>query len=197
MTTATGRRPKGYVGMGHETIGSDVQSVLKVVSFAEQVLGAPLAATLSAAQADQWYPIAPLLEAMDKLDKKIGRAGLLQMGRNIFRMSHEERVKEVAKSAGDIIFSLDDMYHHANRGRDIGGWKPVWFGPGKARVEKNTPHHCVMEEGILLEALRAIGVPAMVTQLRCFRQGADLCEYELTSVVADDLWMGRHPRLGR
>src|SRR5690349_21428674 len=102
------RRPAGYIGQNHETLGSDVQSIFKVVSFPDSVLGPELAATLSAAQPERWYPIGPLLEAMEKLDQKIGRAGLLQMGRNLFRMSHADRVKQLAKSAGDIIFSLND-----------------------------------------------------------------------------------------
>lgn len=190
------RQPKGYRGEGHETIGSDVLSVLKVVSFPESVLGESLAKKLQAVQPDGWYPIADLLEAMEKLEQKIGRAGLVQMGRNLFRLSHEERLKAVAKSAADVLFSLNDMYRHANRGNDIGGWRVVQYRPGFARMEKTTPHHCVMEEGILLEALRAVGVPSMVRQPRCFRQGADLCEFEITSVVTDEKWMGGRAVVG-
>jgi hypothetical protein len=41
------------------------------------------------------------------------------------------------------------MYHHANRGTGIGGWKVLRFDAGYAELEKMTPHHCVMEQGIL------------------------------------------------
>jgi len=187
------RRPQGYVGENHETIGSDVLSVLKVVTFPDSALGPKLAEELSRVKPGAWYPIGPLLDAMERLDQKLGRTGLIQMGRNIFRMSHQERVKQTAKSAADILYGLDGMYHHANRGREIGGWKVTQWRPGYARMEKTTPHHCVMEEGILIEALDCVGVPAIVTQLRCFRTGAPLCEYELSSVITDEKWMGGRP----
>ena len=190
------RKPEGYKGEGHQTIGSDVLSVLNVINFPENVLGPELAAKLQAARPASWYPIDPLLDAMERLDRKVGRSGLVQMGRNLFITSHEARVKPVAKSAADILYGIDEMYHHANRGRDIGGWKVVELKPGRARLHKTTPHHCVMEEGILLQALHTVGVPAMIQQLRCFRSGAPLCEYEVTSTVSGEKWMGGRPPVG-
>lgn len=189
------RRPKGYRGEKHETIGSDVLAVLKVVNFPETALGAELAATLQAMTPTGWYPIQPLLDAMERLDRKLGRSGLVQLGRNVFRSSHEGRVKREAVSAADVLMGFDAMYRHANRGRDIGGWKIIELVPGKARLEKTTPHHCVMEEGILLEALSAVGVSALVSQKRCFRTGADLCEYEVAAITTDAQWLGRWPRI--
>lgn len=112
------------------------------------------------------------------------------MGRQLFKMSHEPRVKEVAKSARDIIYSLDDMYHHANRGTGIGGWKVLKFSPGYAEVDKTTPHHCGMEQGILMEAVACVGTPASVEQTQCFRKGADSCVFKLTSSVAGPKWTG-------
>jgi len=127
---------------------------------------------------------------MERIDAVVGRAGLVQMGRNLFRLSHEERITAKAKSAADIVFGIDDMYRHANRGERIGGWSVVHFKPGFATLHKTTPHHCAMEEGILMEALSVIGVPAVVTQSECFRQSAPHCVYELSSIVTDDRWMG-------
>lgn len=190
------RKPEGYRGEGHQTIGSDVLSVLNVINFPENVLGPELAATLQAAKPGSWYPIEPLLEAMERLDRKLGRAGLVQMGRNLFTTSHEARVMQVAKSAADILYGIDDMYRHANRGRDIGGWKVVELKPGRARLLKTTPHHCQMEEGILLQGLQSVGVPAMIQQLRCLRTGSTLCEYEITSTVTGEKWMGGRPPVG-
>ncbi len=190
------RLPRGYRGTNHETIGSDILSVLKVVTFPDRVLGKELHEKLQAVSPEGWYPIDDLLVMMDRIEASIGRAGLVQMGRNLFRLSHEERVKQVAKTAADILFSLDDMYHHANRGEDIGGWKVSFFKPGVAHLEKNTPHHCVMEEGILMEAMRVVGVPVMVTQAECFRNGAALCVYNMTSVVTDQRWMGGREPIG-
>jgi hypothetical protein len=190
------RLPRGYAGIKHETIGSDILSVLRVVSFPERTLGAELLAKVEAAKPDEWYPIDDLLQMMERIEATIGRPGLVQMGRNLFRLSHEARVKEIAKNASDIIFGLDDMYHFANRGEKIGGWKVIQFKPGSAMMEKNTPHHCAMEEGILMEALRVVGVPAMVTQTECFRQGAPLCIYKLRSVINDERWMGGKTPVG-
>jgi hypothetical protein len=45
----------------------------------------------------------------------------------------------------------------------------VLFQPGKAELIKTTPHHCVMEEGILTEALLTLQIP--------------------------ELWMGKHAKL--
>jgi hypothetical protein len=155
-----------------------------------QVLGEEMAAQLRTIKPDGWYPIALLLDLMERLDAKLGPYAMRQMGRTLFKMSHEARVKEVARSARDILFGLDGMYHHANHGRDIGGWKVVLFEPGRAEMDKNTPHHCVMEEGILLEALGAVGVSANIRQGRCFRRGADSCQYLVTSYITDARWTG-------
>jgi hypothetical protein len=50
------RRPRGYVGKGHETIGSDLLSVLGVVSMPAHVLGPELTGQLREVKADRWYP---------------------------------------------------------------------------------------------------------------------------------------------
>ncbi|WP_394843880.1 hypothetical protein LZC95_43365 [Pendulispora brunnea] len=140
---------------------------------------------------DGWYPIGWLLDLMEKLDERVGYYGLLRMGRMVFSLSHEERVLASASSARDIIYGIDAMYHHANRGSGIGGWKVLRFEAGYAELEKNTPHHCVMEQGILKAALAAVGAPSLVSQPTCFRQGAMVCVYTITSVIVDERWSGK------
>jgi hypothetical protein len=184
------RAPKHYVGKNHETIGTDILAILQVVSLPEQTLGAELARSLSAVKPDQWYPIQQLLEPMELLSKQIGSLALRQMGRRLFQLSHAERLKEVARSARDVIYGIDGMYHHANRGTEIGGWTVLKFTPGRATLEKTTPHHCVMEEGILSEALSCLGIPALVRQDQCFRKGADACLFVVSSQVTDERWNG-------
>jgi hypothetical protein len=155
------------------------------------VLGEELTKRFKSVEPNGWYPIEWLLQAMDILDERVGNYGLLHMGRMLFKLSHEARVLEVAKSARDIVFALDDMYHHANRGVGIGGWKVVKFEPGGIAVlEKNTPHHCVMEHGILSAALSVVGAPSIISQKQCFRLGADLCVYEINCAMADKNWNG-------
>jgi hypothetical protein len=184
------RRPRGYVGIKHETIGSDILSVLHILKLPEHVLGQEEADKLAKVDPEEWYPIEWLLGLMEKLDRQVGYYGLVQMGRTLFKLSHEERVLAVAKSARDIIYGLDGMYHHANRGSSIGGWKVTKFGPGFAELEKNTPHHCVMEQGILSGALAAVGCPGSVDQKTCFRKGADSCIFTIMSSVQDARWTG-------
>lgn len=165
--------------------------MLRTLSLPEQVLGDEEVRRLAEVKPGGWYPIGWLLELMEKLDERVGYYGLLRMGRMVFSLSHEERVLASASCARDIVYGLDAMYHHANRGTGIGGWKVTRFEPGYAEVEKNTPHHCVMEQGILKAALAAVGAPSLVTQPACFRQGAPVCLYTITSVIVDERWSGK------
>jgi len=184
------RRPRGYLGEDHETIGSDILAVLRILKMPEQVLGKQEWERLKRVEADSWYPIEHLLGLMEILEAHVGPYGLMQMGRRLFELSHKDRVKVIAKSARDIVYGIDDMYHHANKGRGIGGWKVLKFEPGLAELEKNTPHHCVMEQGILTEALLTVGCACNVTQTKCFRDGADVCIYQITSAFIDQRWSG-------
>ena len=59
-------RPKGYVGLRHETIGSDILSVAQILKLPEQTLGAELAGKLSRVKADRWYPIGDLLDHIER-----------------------------------------------------------------------------------------------------------------------------------
>ena len=136
------RRPKGYVGINHETIGSDILAVYQILKMPEQVLGQDEAQRLAAVNPEAWYPIEWLLDLMKSLDQHVGHYGLMQIGRTLFKLSHQERVIQVAKCARDIIYGIDGMYHHANRGRQIGGWRVLKFELGDAELEKTTPHHC-------------------------------------------------------
>jgi predicted hydrocarbon binding protein len=182
------RRPRGYVGRGHETIGSDLLAVLGVVSMPKHTLGDALHRQLLEVQPGSWYSIELLLELMDTLEQRVGVNALRQMGRKLFQLSHEEHVKQAARSAAEVLGGFDDLYNRANRGDAIGGWKVLEFKPGCARLEKTTPHHCALEEGIVTAALACVGVPATVSQEQCFRKGAESCVFVMTSVVTDQRW---------
>jgi hypothetical protein len=188
--TGQRRKPRGYLGKAHETIGSDILAVLQILKMPEQVLGAEEVRKLAKVEMDAWYPIEWLLDLMDKVDKELGHYGLLQLGRRLFALSHEERLVQVARSAADVIYGIDGMYHHANRGTGIGGWKVIRFDPGYAELEKTTPHHCVMEQGILSAALAAVRCPGIVSQKQCLRQRADTCLYAVSSSFTDERWFG-------
>jgi hypothetical protein len=183
------RWPAEYRGINHQTIGSDILAVLKVLHLPKQILGAELEQKLQAVKHDGWYPISLLLETLELLDKKLGPAGVRNVGFALFRLTHEATQRHKAHSARDVIYGIDAMYHAANRGTGIGGWKVVSFQPGTALLEKTTPHHCALEEGILHEALRLVaGIPANIQQDACFRLGAPACVFRITSVVTDERW---------
>lgn len=189
------RRPRGYVGKQHETVGSDILAVFGVVGLPKQTLGESLYARLEPVRADGWYPIELLLELMETLDQKLGPNALRQMGRKLFQASHQAHVKANLKTAAELLYGMHGLYERANRGEAIGGWKVLSFGKGAAKLEKTTPHHCVMEEGIVAEALNCLGVPGTVTQEQCFRRGAESCIFVATSVIADEKMWGL-PRPG-
>src|SRR5258706_998566 len=190
------RRPRGYVGINHETIGSDLLAVEHSLNHLvgrgdvgrgqarslvmQQILGPLALDRLTHVVPDGWYPIAWLLEVVEPVGSKLGRFGLIKMGRALFKLSHEQRVLREATSGHDIVRGIDAMYHHANRGQEIGGWRLVRFDETSAELEKTTPHHCAMEEGILAQALSAVGAPTFLTPREGFRPGADLCRLILT-----------------
>lgn len=195
------RLPRGYVGKNHETIGSDVLAVLRSLQhlvgeseagagqkMAEQVLGSSEVARLQSLDPNGWYPIGWLLKLMETLDAKVGRFALLKMGRTLFRNTHEERALKTHKNAFEILHGFDDFYHHANRGEQIGGWRVISFEHDRAELEKTTPHHCAMEEGIMSRALQAVGAPAMVSQSECFRLGAEACRFVVLSSSREAKW---------
>ena len=184
------RRPRGYTARHHETLGSDILSVYRILKAPEQVLGADDARKLAQVDPAQWYPIEWLLHLMDRLDATVGHYGLVRMGRTIFELSHKERFLEKARAARDVIYGIDGMYRHANRGAGIGGWKVLKFEPGYAELEKTTPHHCIMEQGILSAALAAVNCPGIIAQRTCFRQGNEACIYTISSSFNDERWFG-------
>lgn len=191
MSTAHGplkHRPRGYSGSNHETIGSDILAVVRSLKLPQLTLGKELSDRLSAFDPNGWYPIGILLDAMERIDAKLGDEGLRQMGRLLFKLSHEQRV--APKSAREVIYSLDDMYHHANRGEGIGSWRVTKFEPGLAHVEKTSPHPCTMEEGIVGAALQAAGAPCTIKQPRCMRHGSDHCLLVIHSAITDHRWNG-------
>lgn len=182
------RRPRGYYGEDHTTLGSDILAVLKILKMPEQVLGKEEFDRLKRVQPNDWYPIEWLLGLMEILEAHVGRYGLMQLGRKLYESSHKQRVMLYCKNAHDVLYGLDQMYHHTNRGRGIGGWNVLSFEPGTAEVDNNTAHHCVMEQGMLTEALLSIGTACNVVQTRCFLDGADTCIYRITSAFVDKRW---------
>jgi len=184
------RRPRGYYGDEHTTLGSELLAVNKILRMPEQVLGEVEFERLKRVKPQEWYPIEVLLGLTEILEAHVGRYGLMQMGRKLFETSHKQRVLQAAKSAKDILYGMDGIYRHGNRGRGIGGWQVLKFGAGHAELEKNTPLHCVMEQGILTEALLSVGCACNVLQKQCFLDGADTCLFEVTSAFVDKRWTG-------
>ena len=189
-TPSLAHRPRGYVGRDHETIGSDILAVHNAVIAPARTLGPETLQRLAQVKPDGWYPIGWLLQLMDELHGKIGDAGLRKLGRELFKLSHADAVRANVRSASDLLHGFDGIYRRANRGVQIGGWVVEVFRPGYAELVKTTPHRCVMEEGILKEALFTIGTPAFIEQAECIHRGADACRFVLRSTVVDNRWTG-------
>jgi hypothetical protein len=185
------RAPRGYRGINHETIGTDVLALVGSILMPEPILGKELTDRLRAVQPTRWYPIADLLEPLEELDRKLSPDSLRKVGRTLFSLSHEAQFRRSATSARDVVYGIQQLYRIANRGTDIGGWTVISFEPGRAILEKTTPHHCVMEEGILEAGLRVLNVPSVIHQTSCFRAGAEACRFSITSHVTDARWTGQ------
>ena len=188
MTPLPKRLPKGYLGLNHETLGSDVISLVQAITVVDQLLGKAKGHEIRTMKPDGWYPINMLLDALEAVEVKLGTSSLKKVGWTLFNLSHGDKFKATARAVRDLAYGIDGMYHHANRGTHIGGWQVLEFVPGRAVIEKTTPHHCIMEEGILEEGLRILKVPALVSQETCFRQGADSCRFVISSHVRDARW---------
>lgn len=183
------RRPRGYVGIDHETIGSDLLAVPETLQHlarhgrlgpkgvVDRVLSTLALERLARVEPDGWYPIEWLLEMTERLSERIGVFGLRRVGRTLFQLSHADHVASILQCGIDVITGIDGMYRHANRGKTIGGWEVVDVDASLALLDKTTPHHCALEEGILTAALAAVGCQAVVLQEACFREGADACRF--------------------
>jgi hypothetical protein len=182
--------PRGYRGIHHETLGKDFLALHGAVLMPDQILGKDVAARLRAKQPEAWYPIDELVEALEQLGRKLGADSLRKVGQSIFNAGPARSVKDSVRSAHALLHGFDRLYHRTNRGIDIGGWAVLQFEPGKAILEKTSPHHCSMEEGIVDAALRTINTPSTIHQSACLRAGADACRFVITSHVVDRRWTG-------
>lgn len=187
-TLATPRKPKGYVGLNHMTRGGDIVAILKVLHTPALTLGEDNLRRLSQINSESWYPISTLLDMLELLDAKLGAPGLKSVGWMIFSTFHSAQARQTFDNARDLLYALDAMYKMGNKGHRIGGWEVLEFRPGHAVLEKTTPHHCAMEEGIIEEAMRTMGVKAAVDQPECFRKGAPACRFRIQTTVTDSRW---------
>ena len=182
------RTPQGYLGLNHQVIGMSILAVLKVLKFRDASMELETQVHIGPIDPVGWYPIGTLLELMDRLEVHVGYFGLMRMGRMVFTLSHQATVAQRFRSVRAFLYGLDELYRHTNRGSDIGGWKVLRFQPGDAEIEKTTPHHCAMEQGILTAALASADCAAIVSQSRCVREGAATCRFVISSAVTDSRW---------
>jgi len=182
------RTPKGYLGIGHEIIGMSLLALQTVLKQRDSALELEARPRLGPFDPKGWYPVGIMLDLQNRLEEQVGYFGLVRTGRAIFQMGHESIVTGTQYSARDVLDGFDAMYRRSNRGQSIGGWRVVRFDPGNAEIEKTTPHHCAMEQGILSAALSAVGCSAIVGQSACVREGADVCRFVISSAVTDSRW---------
>src|SRR5690242_5033943 len=100
---------KAYRGTGHETQGSDLLSVLKVLPIPEQVLGKERANALRAVKPDQWYPISQLMDVLDTLAQRLGDRALTPIGYSIVQTSHAVSIRKHFKTARQLLGAFDSI----------------------------------------------------------------------------------------
>lgn len=184
------RRPEGYLGINHTTIGSDLLAVLHALKLPENILGKAEYDKLSAVDPAKWYPIAYMIDLLNAVDIRVGHYGLLSVGRTVFRNSHEAAARSSFSNVKQLLNAFDNMYHNANHGTRIGGWQVLKFSEGHAELKKTTPHHCSMEQGLIHAALQMLDVRASILQHTCFRRGDDFCIYSISTAATGLRWSG-------
>ena len=183
------RFPKGYLGFDHVTRGGDLLAVLDAIIGPDFILGATLAQKIRKLKPDEWVPIALLMELYEKLSEKLGPYHMKQVGWTIVKRYHASDVLKRFHSAEEVVYALDALYRQGNRGTAIGGWKVTLFTPTRCEMEKTTPHHCGMEEGIVEEMMRTLGISTTVYQTDCLRKGSDLCRFVIEPKGSNPPWM--------
>lgn len=182
----------------HEVVGADILAVRRAVEFLSNsastkttsmyvrtVLGNALTERLEQVEAERWYPVSVMLEMERALDDKLGASGLRRMGRAIFKHDLSEKTRAHMKSVRECMYALDAMYRTHNRGSNLGSWTVRTFTEARAELVKTTPHNCLMEEGILIEACATFDVAVVVTQPECVRNGEPHCLYIVTPTTLD------------
>ncbi len=174
----------------HEMLGAAVRALLDAVLLPEQLLGQQATEQLRGLDLEAWYPGELQMSLVRKLHALLGDASLRQVGWSMFAVLHDAEVRRRRPPVHQLLAGLDVLYRRVNRGTHIGGWELTAFGAGSARLAKTTPHDCIMEEGIVEGAFRAVGIPVVIRQPSCVRQGAARCELLITSSVVDRRWTG-------
>jgi hypothetical protein len=201
-TDHTGGARPSSASSQHETLAVDLLAVRGAVQwlaesddpertrrYCRTILGEELNQRLEQLEPTDWVPIEWLISMMNTVEAKLGPSGLRRMGRTIFLRSHSENARNHCKSARDILHAMDTLYRLCNRGVGIGGWTVLSFEPTEAVLENTTPHHCLMEEGIVVEACATFGCHVVVTQRKCVRNGDDSCVFVVTPTAPNPLWM--------
>lgn len=181
--------------MSHVTLGAEILAILQTMRSPEALLGDEWVARQRAIHPKDWYPVTVVSDLVQQLSRRVDRAALVEMGRELFRNSHHRRLIPHLRSVGDVVFGLNGIYHRAHRGQDIGGWEVLQFDEGRALLRKKTPVHCALEEGLLCEALHAVGAEASVAQPTCVQHGGRYCDFEIRSPIRGDRWLGTHFRI--
>lgn len=148
--------------------------------YVRNVLGNALTDRLDAIDPERWYPVALMLEMERALEEKLGPSGLRRMGRALFKHDLSEMTRTHMKSVRESLSAMDAMYRTHNRGPNLGCWTVRSFTESRAELVKTTPHNCLMEEGILIEACATFDIAVLVTQPECTREGDDHCLYIVT-----------------
>lgn len=195
-TEPTAPVAKAYRGVNHEVQGHELLAVRDAINWLSpdksppavrdlcvRLLGEARVAQLDATSPPQWYPAPVLLGMLRAIFEKVGPNGIRRVGRASIQRALSAADRERYKTARALFDDLDAIYRRTNRGTAIGGWKLLGSTDTEARLEYTAPYVCVAQEGFLVEAAAALGVPVIVSQQACVRQGADACVFSVAHTL--------------
>ncbi len=131
-----------------------------------------------------------LLEGLEALDAKLGSFGLKHVGWELFKLLARRDVPSGREVRRNLVYGLDGMYHHANRGQGDRRVEGVLrFDRACAELERPPRTTAVMEEGILEEAMRTLD-QGLGFAARVLPQGRRGVPLRVKSPIVDARWTG-------
>ena len=117
------------------------------------------------------------------IERHLGRTSIVQAGRVAGRRLYWQMTRD-GKIGSDPHQMLDDLCRM--QGRLVNdprrrGWEILERGRERVVIRRTQTFNCMLQEGLLASLLEHANVlvPA-VRHLRCTRDGAEFCEYEIT-----------------
>jgi hypothetical protein len=125
----------------------------------------------------------------DWIEKRLGSANIRRSGQAIGAQAYGQMVQD--KTVGENVTPqkilqelkrVADLMIQDPKGR---GWEIVEMEERRALMRRTQTFNCMLQEGLLFSLVERTGVLApRVDHVRCTRQGAEFCEYQVSWLPA-------------